>query len=40
MKTTHVKLEFQKEHAIFGVEKSNEYKPKYIYSDNLALGRK
>ena len=39
MRTINVKLEFQKGHAIFGLEKSNEYKHKCIAPDDQTLSR-
>ena len=40
MKTTHVSLEFKKNHAIFGMERSNEYENKYIISDDQTSTKK
>jgi hypothetical protein len=37
MKTTHVSLEFKKNHATVGMERSNEYEHKYIIPDDQTL---
>jgi len=40
MKTTHISFEFKKDHTTVGMERSNEYKHKYIILDDQTLTRK
>jgi len=40
MKTVHVTLEFNKNHATFAMERSNEYEHKYTIQDDQASTKK
>ena len=40
MTTTHVSLEFKKDHTIIGMETSDEYQNKYVIPDDQTWTRK
>jgi hypothetical protein len=40
MKTTHISVEFNKNHATVGMERNNEYEHKYFIPDDQTLTKK